>query len=72
MTLDLREKFKQMRVEAGISQQELADRWGYPSRGSISNIECGNNNMKITQKELDALAYVIQQKEGGKSKRKWK
>lgn len=66
-------KFKELRIEAGISQRDMESATGV-SRGTISKIETGKDN-DIEEKTLKKLAKALKVKvealiEGGKSEPK--
>lgn len=49
-------RVKQRRNELGLTQQQLAERMGYVSKGSIAQIECGRDpTSKVVIKLADAL-----------------
>lgn len=39
--MTLAERVKKLRIEMGMSQQELANKMGYSSRSSVNKIESG-------------------------------
>lgn len=47
---------KEARIAANLSQTELADLAGYPSRSSISNYECRGCNATILETLLEVIA----------------
>lgn len=50
-------RIRQKRIELGMSQQELADKTGYSSRGAIQRIECGTRDIK--QGKIVAFANAL-------------
>lgn len=55
--MTLGERIKQLRIEQGMSQDELAQRLGYKSRSSINKIELGKND--VTQTMIVSIAKVL-------------
>ena len=55
------DKIKQLRLERGLSQQELAAELGYTDRSSIAKIEAGKLVLgeKLTQRRIAGNLLVI-------------
>ncbi len=51
------EKLKELRIERGWSQEQVATRLGYKSRSTINKIEMGKND--ITQSTIFAFAKLF-------------
>ncbi len=54
--MTLGERVKKLRLELGLSQEELSKRMGYSSRSSINKIESGR---PVTQKIIVRLADAL-------------
>ncbi len=54
--MTLAERVKKLRIDMGMSQQELAKRMGYSSRSSVNKIESGR---PVTQKIIIRLAEAL-------------
>ncbi len=55
--MEIGERIKQLRIELGLSQDELAKLVGYKSRSSINKIEIGERD--ITQSTIVAFAKAL-------------
>ncbi|MDO5001209.1 MAG: helix-turn-helix transcriptional regulator [Eubacteriales bacterium] len=52
------EKIKQLRLRAGLSQNELAKKAGYTDRSSIAKIEAGS--VDLTETKIIALSKALE------------
>lgn len=57
MSLTLYERIRQLRIKAGMSQDDLARAMGYKDRSMITKIESGK--VDISQKKIIAFAEVL-------------
>lgn len=55
--LDVYKRIRELRVAAGLSQEELAKRTGYTDRSSIAKIEAGK--VDLTQSKIVAFAKAL-------------
>ena len=55
--MTLGDNIRRKREEAGLSQDELAQRLGYKSRSTIAKVESGVND--LTQSKIQAFADVL-------------
>ena len=55
--LDVYKRIKQLRINLGMSQGELADKTGYNDRSSIAKIEAGE--VDLTQSKIVAFAKAL-------------
>ena len=55
--MSIGQNIKQIRLNRGLSQEELARRMGYKSRSSINKIEKGEND--IPQSKIKAFAEAL-------------
>ena len=54
---EIYENIKKLRIERGLSQEELAAKMGYTSRSTIAKIESGTND--IPQAKIKAFAKAL-------------
>ncbi len=54
---EIHKNIKQIRLERGLSQEELAEKMGYTSRSTIAKIESGKND--IPQSKIKAFADAL-------------
>ena len=57
MLMNLYERIRQLRISAGMSQDDLAHAMGYKDRSMITKIESGK--VDISQKKIIAFARVL-------------
>lgn len=57
MNMTLYERIRQLRIDAGMSQDDLAKAMGYSDRSMITKIESGK--VDISQKKILAFARVL-------------
>ena len=57
MLMNLYERIRQLRISAGMSQDDLAHAMGYKDRSMITKIESGK--VDISQKKIIAFANVL-------------
>lgn len=57
MLMNLYERIRQLRISAGMSQDDLARAMGYKDRSMITKIESGK--VDISQKKIIAFAHVL-------------
>ena len=57
MVMTLYERIRKLRIEAGMSQDELAKRMGYKDRSMITKIESGK--VDISQKKIISFAEAL-------------
>jgi len=55
--MDMYEKIKKLRIEQGLSQDELADKVGYTHRSSIGKVESGL--VDLPQSKIKAFADAL-------------
>ena len=69
--MDLGQIIKEIRIERGLTQEQLAKKMGYSSRQAICKVERGKENITINRIEKFAealnvsLSYILDYK-GGK------